>query len=102
MAALTGKWGRGAAAGASAVKEHLLPRPFNAVAALRASGSDAVVPCDFEVPAVRVLCDRHSSAQLAIFHCEFLREAARAEGLYLNFSHFLLQQMIKLCEKTLP
>ena len=103
MAALTGKWGRGAAAGRISREGAIfcLDRLLQ-LAALKASGRNALVPCDFEVPAIRVLCGRHSNTQLAVFHDEFLRESARAEGLYLDFSHFLLQQMIKLCEKTLP
>jgi DNA polymerase-3 subunit delta' len=103
MATLTGKWGRGAAAGRISREGAVfcLDRLLQ-LAALKASGRNAFVPCDFEVPAIRVLCGRHSSTQLAAFHGEFLRESMRAEGLYLDFSQFLLQQMIKLCEKTLP
>ncbi len=103
MASLTGKWGRGAAAGrlsregAAFCLDRLLR-----LAALTASGRNASVPCDFEVPAIRVLCGRYSSTQLAVFHGEFLRDSARAEGLHIDFSQFLLRQMIKLSEKTLP
>jgi DNA polymerase-3 subunit delta' len=103
MAALTGKWGRGAAAGrisregAVFCLERLLR-----LAALTASGRNPLVLCDFEVPAIRLLCGRHSSTQLAVFHGEFLRGSARAEALYMDFSQFLLRQMIKLSEKTLP
>ncbi len=102
MAVLTDKWGRGTAAGRRSREgavfclERLLW-----LAALKASGRDILVPCAFEVPAVQALCDRHSNAQLAEFHGEFLQDSAKAEGLYLNFSQFLFRQMIKLCEKTL-
>ena len=102
MAALTGKWGRGSAAGRTSREGAVfcLDRLLR-LAALSASGRNEFVPCDFEVPAIRVLCDRHSSGQLAVFHGEFLRESATAEGLYMDFSQFLLRQMIKLSEKTL-
>lgn len=103
MAALTSKWGRGAAAGRISREGAIfcLDRLLR-LAALWASGHNTFVPCDFEVPTIRVLCGRHSSVQLAEFHGDFLRESARAEGLFIDFSQFLLQQMIKLCEKTLP
>ena len=103
MAALTGKWGRGAAAGRKSREGAVfcLDRLLR-LAALTASGRNPFVPCDFEVPAIRVLCGRHSSAQLAVFHGEFMQGSARAEGLYVDFSQFLLRQMIKLSEKTLP
>ena len=103
MAALTSKWGRGAVAGRISREGAVfcLDRLLR-LAALRASGRDAFTPCDFEKPVIRMLCDRHSSIQLAAFHSEFLQESSRAEGLYLDFSQFLLQQMIKLCEKNLP
>ena len=102
MAGLTGKWGRGAAAGRTSREGAVfcLDRLLR-LAALSASGRNDFVPCDFEVPAIRVLCDRHSSGQLAVFHSEFLRGSAMTEGLYMDFSQFLLRQMIKFSEKTL-
>ena len=74
MAALTGKWGRGAAAGRISREGAVfcLDRLLR-LAALTKIGRKALVACDFEVPAIRVLCDRHSSAQLAVFHGEFLK-----------------------------
>ena len=103
MAVLTGKWGPAAAAGRKTREGAVfcLDRLLR-LAALTASGRSALVPCAFELPAIQMLCCRHSNAQLAEFHGEFLRDSAKAEGLYLNFSQFLLRQMIKLCEKTLP
>lgn len=104
MAALTSKWGRGGGAvgrisreGAVFCFDRLLR-----LAALTASGQNTLLACDFELPAIRMLCGRHSSAQLAVFHGEFIRGSARTEGLYMDFSQFLLRQMIKLSEKTLP
>ena len=58
--------------------------------------------CNFETAAIDVLRKRHTAATLADFHDAFLRDSSRAEGLYLDFSQFLLRQMIKLYEKTLP
>ncbi len=103
MAALTGKWGRGSAAGRLSREGAVfcLDRLMR-LAALMAIGQNASVPCDFEMPVIRALCNRHSSIQLAIFHGEFLRESARTERLFIDFCQFLLRQMMKLSEKTLP
>ena len=103
MASLTATWGRGAAAGRKSRDGAVfcLDRLLR-LAALAASGRNNSTPCDFEVPAIRVLCGRHSGIQLAVFHSDFLRGAAQAESLYMDFSQFLLRQMIKLSEKTLP
>jgi hypothetical protein len=103
MAALAGKWGRGAAAG-RATREgavFCLDRLLQ-LAALTASGSSSLTICSFETGAIEVLCKRHTAATLAGFHDAFLKGSSRAEGLYLDFSQFLLRQMIKLYEKTLP
>lgn len=103
MAALTGKWGRGAATGRPSREGAIfcLDRLLQ-FAALATSGGRAFVPCEFEARAISALCDRHSAAQLAIFHHEFLQDSVRAEELYLDFSQFLLRQMMKLYQKTLP
>ncbi len=103
MADLSSKWGRGGAAGRLSREGAIfcLDRLLR-FSALTASGNNALVPCTFEVPAIRVFCGLHSNTQLAEFHGDFVRDSAKAEGLYLDFSKFLLQQMIKLCEKTLP
>ncbi len=103
MAALADKWGRGTAAGRPSREgavfclERLLW-----LAALAASGGIAFAPCAFEAQVISALCDRHSAAKLALFHDEFLQDSAKAEGLHLDFSQFLLRQMIKLYQKTLP
>ena len=103
MGALADKWGKGAAAGRASREAAVfcLDRLLR-LAALKASGYLVTAPCAFETRAIEVLCDRHSSVQLAIFHDTFLHDSAAIEGLYLDFSHFLLRQMIKLYEKTLP
>ena len=103
MSALTGKWGRGAAAGRASREGAVfcLERLLR-LSALTACRGNTLAQCAFETRAISVLCDRHSSVQLAIFHDKFLQDSAKAEGLYLDFSQFLLRQMIKLYEKTLP
>jgi len=103
MAALAGKWGRGTAVG-RATREgavFCLDRLLR-LAALTASGGSSLTTCNFETGAIDVLCKRHTAATLANFHDAFLKDSSRAEGLYLDFSQFLLRQMIKLYEKTLP
>jgi hypothetical protein len=72
------------------------------LAALTASGGSSLTICNFETGAIDALCKRHTAATLAGFHDAFLKDSSRAEGLYLDFSQFLLRQMIKLYEKTLP
>ena len=104
--ALTGvcaKWGRGTAAGrdvrAGAVfcMDRLLRN-----AALKASGLRPDGLCRFETPVVAHLARRHTAAQLASFHQVFLSEAAKAEGLHLDFARFLERHLSQIYEKTLP
>ena len=103
MATLTGKWGRGGAVGRLSREgavfcfDRLLR-----LAALRKSVGNESSSCAFEKRAITMLCGRHSAFQLAVFHNEFLEDSARAEGLNIDFSQFLLRQMIKLYQKTLP
>ncbi len=103
MAVLTGKWGKGGAAGRASREGAVfcLDRLLR-LAALNASGFSAVSSCAFEARTVSILCNRHSLPQLAMFHDDFLQDSAKAEGLYLDFSQFLLRQMMKLYEKALP
>ncbi|MGB2205025.1 MAG: hypothetical protein ACPH5M_01580, partial [Candidatus Puniceispirillaceae bacterium] len=98
-----GKWGRGAAAG-RATREgavFCLDRLLR-LAALTASGGLGLTTCNFETGVIDVLRERHTAATLADFHDAFLKDSLRAERHYLDFSQFLLRQMIKLYEKTLP
>ena len=103
MAALTARWGKGGAAGREQREGAVfcLDRLLR-LAALTASSGANLAPCEFELRAIAALCERHSSTRLAAFHDNFVKDSARAEGLYLDFSHFLLRLMIKLHEKTLP
>ena len=103
MAALAGKWGRGAAAGRATREGSVfcLERLLR-LAALTASGGSGLTTCNFETGAIDVLRKRHTATTLAGFHDAFLKDSSRAEGFHLDFSQFLFRQMIKLYEKTLP
>ena len=103
LANLCAKWGRGTAAGretrAGGVYciDRLLRR-----AALRASNIKADDLCEFEIPVIERLASSHSAEQLARFHDAFVTDAAKAEGLYLDFSRFLERHLTKIYQKTLP
>ncbi|MDA0333260.1 MAG: hypothetical protein O3C30_08840, partial [Proteobacteria bacterium] len=58
--------------------------------------------CEFEIPVIERLASSHSAEQLARFHDAFVTNAAKAEGLYLDFSRFLERHLTKIYQKTLP
>ncbi len=103
LAALTAKWGKGSAAGrlsrdgAVFCLERLLH-----FAAISATNGVDLSPCHFEQPAIEALCQRHSAKTLADMHTSFVIDSASAERLYLDFAQFLLRQLMKLHQKTLP
>ena len=103
LSGVCAKWGRGTSAGrdvrAGAVFciDRLLRN-----SALQASGVQPDGLCSFEMPIVTHLASRHTATQLAVFHQAFVSEAAKAEGLYLDFARFLERHLSKIFEKTLP
>jgi DNA polymerase-3 subunit delta' len=103
MANLTGKWGRGGSDGrlsreaAVFCLDRLLYH-----AALQGLATDRGALTDFEMPAKDALAARHSPLVLAEMHRAFIHDSGRADGVYLDFSQFLLRQLIKMHEKTLP
>ncbi len=103
MASLTGKWGRGGSDGrlsretAVFCLDRLLYH-----AALQSVATDRGALADFEIPAKDALAARHSPLVLAEMHRAFIRDSGLADGVYLDFSQFLLRQLIKMHEKTLP
>jgi DNA polymerase-3 subunit delta' len=103
LATICGKWGRGTAAGRDGRDGAVfcLGRLLR-LAALQASGIIPNPLCDFEKTVIGVLVKRHSATHLAALHDGFTRDAARAEGLYLDFARFLERHLTKLYEKTLP
>ena len=103
MASLTGKWGRGGSdsrrnreAAVFCLKRLLYH------AALQGLAPDRGALTDFEIPARDALAARHSPTVLAEMYRAFIHDSGRADGVYLDFSHFLLRQLIKMHEKTLP
>lgn len=111
LATICGKWGQGAAAarnsrlGAIMLLERLLRQA--ALAASTSGGASSIdgsaaIICPFEAPVIAKLGQRHDAATLAEMQSAFTRDAAKAEGLYADFGHFLLRQITKFHEKTLP
>jgi len=100
---LCGKWGKGGAAGKpSRQGAAILMARLLRLSALRAAGGEGAALCDFEEKAVTALCARHSPDRLADLQLAFSRDAAKAEGLYLDFSQFLTRQITGLHQKSLP
>ena len=93
------RFGRGPAKPAGAI--FCLDRLLRLAALSKTVGTKSQA-CSFEERAINMLCGRHSAAQLAIFHNEFLNDSSKAERLYIDFSQFLLRQMIKFCQKPCP
>ena len=103
MASLTGKWGRGGSEGRLSRETAVfcLGRLLYH-AALHSVATDRGALADFEIPAKDALAARHSPLVLAEMHRAFIRDSGRVDGVYLDFSQFLLRQLIKMHEKTLP
>jgi DNA polymerase-3 subunit delta' len=103
MASLTGKWGRGGSDGRLSRETTVfcLDRLLYH-AALQRVAIDRGALADFERPAIEALAARHSPLVLAEMHRAFIRDSGRAESVYLDFSQFLLRQLIKMHEKSLP
>lgn len=107
LASICGKWGQGSAAGKASRDGAiiLLERLLRGAALFSATGQSAlqnVTFCDFEKRVIDALCMRHSAETLASMQSKFSREAARAEGLYADFAHFLLRQITEFHRKSLP
>ena len=103
IASLTGKWGRGGTDGRLSRETAVfcLNRLLHH-AALQRVGTDRRTLADFEIPAKEALASRHNAVVLAEMHRAFVNNSRRADGVYLDFSQFLLRQLIKMHEKTLP
>lgn len=107
LASICGKWGQGSAAGKASREGAiiLLERLLRGAALFGATGQSAlqrVIFCDFEKRVIDALCKRHSAETLASMQTKFSRDAARAEGLYADFAHFLLRQITEFHRKSLP
>ena len=103
MASLTGKWGRGGADGR--ISRETAVFCLNRLlyhAALQGVGTDNRSLADFEIPAKDALAVRHNPHVLAEMHRALINDSWRADSVYLDFSKFLLRQLIKMHEKTLP
>ncbi|MGC6453296.1 MAG: hypothetical protein ACON31_05260 [Candidatus Puniceispirillaceae bacterium] len=106
-AALCDKWGRGGGDG----QDHrdgaiwLLARLLR-LAAIHAGGGGegarSTSLCDFETEAVTRLARHHGGSALAERHADFLTSAAKMDGLYLDFGHFLSRELAGLRQKSLP
>ena len=72
------------------------------LSAIFAGAGPSTDACEFEYPAIAHLCAAHSADWLAAAHAEFLKSAQKADGLYLDFVHFLERELTKLYQKSLP
>ena len=104
MAELTGKWGRGGRLGGQSVRWRSLLS--GAVAAVGSCQPLVVAAdlclCSFELRAIKMFyVNDILRLNWQVFMMNFCKISASAEALYLDFSQFLLRQMIKFYEKTL-
>ena len=103
LATICTKWGKGGADGAALREgaQWLIARLLR-LSAISAGAGPSTDTCEFERPAVAHLCAVHSADRLATAHAEFLESAQKADGLYLDFAHFLERELTKLHQKSLP
>lgn len=103
LATLCDKWGKGGADGQPQRDGAiwLIGRMLR-LAALKAGAGAGVSACDFEDAVLSRLVKRHDASALAERHAGFVRSAARMDGLYLDFGHFLARELTWLSGKSLP
>ena len=103
LAAICTKWGKGGADGAALREgaQWLIARLLR-LSAISAGAFPSTDVCEFEHLAIAHLCAVHSADRLATAHAEFLESAQKADGLYLDFGHFLERELTKLHQKSLP
>lgn len=103
LAALCEKWGKGGADGQPQRDGAIwLIGRLLRMAALASGNAAAGTVCDFETGVLSALAKRHDPASLAERHADFLRNAAKMDGLYLDFGHFLARELVWLRGKSLP
>ena len=103
LAALCDKWGKGGADGQPQRDGAiwLIGRLLRLAALMAGKGATGEV-CGFESAVLAALVRRHDPASLAERHADFLRSAAKMDGLYLDFGHFLARELAWLRGKSLP
>lgn len=103
LAALCDKWGKGGADGQPQRDGAIwLVGRLMRLAALMAGNAPDGAVCDFESGVLSALVKRHDPAGLAQRHADFLQGAAKMDGLYLDFGHFLARELMWLRGKSLP
>ena len=103
LASLCDKWGKGGADGQPQRDGAIwLIGRLLRLAALAAGPQARGAVCDFETVALSSLVKRHDSASLAERHAMFSENAAKMDGLYLDFGHFLARELTWLRGKSLP
>jgi hypothetical protein len=97
------KWGKGGSDGA-AVRDGaiwLIARLLR-LCALHANTGSLADCCAFEASAIQQISRLRDAPTWATAHATFLDAARQADGLYLDFAHFLLRELTNLYRKTLP
>ena len=103
LSAVCAKWGKGGSDGA-AVRDGaiwLIARLLR-LCALHANTGSLADCCAFEANAIQQISKLRDAPTWATTHAEFLDAARQADGLYLDFAHFLLRELTNLYRKTLP
>ena len=101
MASLCNRWGPGGARGRAMRQSalFLFEQLFTQAARTAAGGPPPDWP-DYASAALRHLCDRHSSGQLADMHRMLLHDLQEAEARYLDFGAVLHQFFFKIHSQT--
>ena len=103
LESLCDKLGRGGAAGQKLRSgiAILIARLLH-ISAVQASGAASPPHTSFEQRTVKALASKHSAATLGETQIAFVRTAAQADGLYLDFGLFLARALGEVHQKTLP
>ena len=103
LESLCDKLGRGGAAGQKLRSgiAILIARLLH-ISAVQASGAEPPLHTGFEQRTVKALASRHTAATLGEKQTAFVRQAAQADGLYLDYGLFLARTLGEVHQKTLP
>ena len=103
LSAMCTKWGKGGSDGATLRDGAIwLIARLLRLCALHANTGTLAEACAFEANAIKQISVSRDAAAWATAHAAFLGAARQADGLYLDFAHFLLRELTNFHRKTLP